>query len=148
MGRLNQFEVAFARPKVFYAGQQVAGDVIIGLTEPVKINSEYSWVLFIQWCTLQRVHQPIITARKRSYGKVMFSHLSVILFTRGGGSMCDVWGRHAWRRGLCVVKGSMWGKGVGVMPGRGRGAYVQEERPLKRAVRILLEYILIWPTIF
>ena len=40
MGRLNRFEVAFARPKVFHAGQPVTGEIIIGMTEPLKINSK------------------------------------------------------------------------------------------------------------
>ena len=59
------------------------------------------------------------TARKRSCGKVVFLHLSVILFTAEA--------RMA--RGACMAK-------VG-------GTCVQERRPLKRAVRILLECILV-----
>ena len=69
------------------------------------------------------------TARKRSCGKVMFLHLSVICSqegVRGKGG----WG-HVWQ-GVCVAEEV-----------HGKGACVQERRPLKRAVRILLECILV-----
>ena len=86
----------------------------------------------------------------------MSSHLSVILFTGGHAWQGRVWwGMHD-RRGLawqgvcvvgevCVARGNMW---QGGMYGRGdmcgRGVCVQEKRSLKRAVRILLECILVY----
>ena len=74
----------------------------------------------------------VITARKRSCGKVMFLHLSVILFTGGGVS---VWG--------VSIQGSLWLQG-GVSDCRGSllGRYLPYSK--ERAVRILLECILVW----
>ena len=63
------------------------------------------------------------------WGKVIFLHLSVILFTRGG-----VPGPRGLLRGGCLLLG-----GGGSAPGGG-GAWW---RPLLRAVRILLECILV-----
>ena len=67
---------------------------------------------------------PFITARKRSWGKVIFLHLSVILFTGG------VPGRRgAWSGGV---------PGPGGVPGGDPPEWL-----LLRAVRILLECILV-----
>ena len=55
----------------------------------------------------------VITARKRSWGKVMFLQVSVILFTGGGtcsGGTCFR-GRFLVPRG-CLVWGSVWSRGV------------------------------------
>ena len=66
----------------------------------------------------------LVTTCKRSCDKVMFLHLSVILFARGS----------------CMA-GGVCGKGVCVAKGR-RGTCVQEKWPLKQEVCILLECIL------
>ena len=60
-------------------------------------------------CKSRSLVNPVVTIRKRSCGKVMFLHLSVILFTNGGmrgGGACMAWwghalhgGGHAWRGG-------------------------------------------------
>ena len=85
----------------------------------------------------------IFTVRKRSCGKVMFSHLSVILFTGGGGA-CVAGGIMA--GGTCMVGSGRFGVAEGMrhegMHGRGRCAW-QERRPLQRTVRILLECLLV-----
>ena len=58
-------------------------------------------------------------------------------------------GGHVWGMGTCMARGECVVEGVrgkrGGMHGRefGGGACVQERRPLKRAVRILLECILV-----
>ena len=52
---------------------------------------------------------PIFTARKRSCGKVMFLHLSVILFT--GGGACVVKVGICMVNGACMVKRGRHGKG-------------------------------------
>ena len=65
---------------------------------------------------------PIVTAHKRSCGKVVFLHLSVILFTGEGG--------HASKQEVMHGRGHVWWACVG-------------RRPLKRAVRILLECFLV-----
>ena len=68
---------------------------------------------------------PIFTARKRSCGKVMFLHLSVILFT--GGGPCVVKVGICMVNGACMVKRGRHGKG-GMHGNRGvcvaRGAHV------------------------
>ena len=62
---------------------------------------------------------PIFTARKRSCGKVMFLHLSVILFTGGGACVVKV--------GICMVNGACMVKrgrhGKGGMHGNGGCAW-------------------------
>ena len=68
----------------------------------------------------------IITGRNEVVAKVIFLHLSVILFTGGacmakGGGMhgkggCMAKGGHAWQRGACMVKGVC---GKGGMCGKG-----------------------------
>ena len=58
----------------------------------------------------------------------MFLHLSVILFTGGGA--------RAWQEGACMAGGVR-------RRGGGEGHAWQERRPLQRAARILLEYILV-----
>ena len=84
----------------------------------------------------------------------MFLHLSVILFT-----VFTVHGKeeHAWWRGGVYTEGGAWERGYawhkcacvakGGMHGKGRHAWqgvcVQERRPLKRVVHILLECILL-----
>ena len=68
--------------------------------------------------TLSSFYRP-----QRSYGKVMFSQASVILFTEGG---------------ACMAEGCVWQGGM-----RGRGRAWQERRPLQRTIRILLECILV-----
>ena len=80
----------------------------------------------------------IFTAHKQSCGKVMFLHLSVTHSVSWGGGACLVkevmhgkWGVYG--EGGHALQGSVHGKG---------GACMQDKRPLKRAVRILLEYIL------
>ena len=78
----------------------------------------------------------IFTARKRSCVKVMFLHMSVILFT--GGVLCPG------RGGLCQG-GSLTG---GLCPGGSlsKGGLCQGDPPpygKEREVRILLEYILV-----
>ena len=87
---------------------------------------------------IPKLEQGIFTARKRSCGKVLFLHPSVILFTGvvHGGEACIAGGMRggvvcAWQR-ACMA-GSMC---VGV-------GGVQERWPLTRAVRILLECILV-----
>ena len=87
----------------------------------------------------------IFTVRNSSCGKVMFLHLSVILFT--GGSMC---GRWACVAGVCVCGGvCAWGhawQGICVAGGCAYGGSMcawQERWPLQRTVRILLECILV-----
>ena len=51
---------------------------------------------------------------------------------------------HVWQ-GRCVWQGAICGKGACMAGGTcGRGVCVQEKRPLKRAVRILLECILVY----
>ena len=63
-------------------------------------------------------------------------------------SFCTQGGR-SWQRRGCVVKGGVharghaWQRGMRGGGGVGGGRYVQERRPLKRAVRILLECILV-----
>ena len=61
---------------------------------------------FLSHMSMIRVYIPLFTVRKRSCGKVMFLHLSVILFTGEGGM---------WRRGcmagVCVVGGDMHARG-------------------------------------
>ena len=52
----------------------------------------------------------IVIASKRSCGKVMFLHLSVILFTRRIEGLCVAKGEHAWQgdmhgRGTCMAGG-------------------------------------------
>ena len=74
----------------------------------------------------------------------MFLHLSAILLTGGhtwqGRVWWDMHGRgHLWQE-RCVWQGGMHGKGDMC----GRGVCVQEKRPLKRAIRILLECILVY----
>ena len=66
----------------------------------------------------------VLPVRKRSYGKVMFLHLSVILFT-----------------GVIRGRGRAW---QGGMRGGGGGRAWQERWLLLRTVRILLEYILVF----
>ena len=80
----------------------------------------------------------------------MFSHLSVGHSVHGGGAcvageackgVCvgDVCGGGMCGSGTCMVGGACMAGGM-----RGRlCAYVQERRPFKRAVRILLECILV-----
>ena len=58
--------------------------------------------------------------------------------THGKGGMCGEW-EHAWQGGMCGGGGA-WQKG-GMHDRELGGACVQERRPLKRAVRILLECI-------
>ena len=72
----------------------------------------------------------LVTARKRSCGKVMFSHLSAILFT----------GRSLSRVGLCKGEGSL---SRGSLP---RGGSLSGSPPYgnQREVRILLECILVF----
>ena len=85
----------------------------------------------------------IFTARKRSCGKIMFLHLSVILFTGGGGGFSVLFVQG----GLCPEGGRSLCKGGGSLR-RGdsiQGFSVRETTPLydkEWAVRILLEYIL------
>ena len=61
-----------------------------------------------------------------------------------GGMYGKGWG-HEWRGGL--HGGGVWqgvhGKGAYMAEVHGKGACMQERRPLKRAVRILLECILV-----
>ena len=73
------------------------------------------------------------TARKRSYGKVMFLYLSVILVT--GGSLSKAGAG-------CLCSGGSLSKGVGTVQGvsvQGDPRTVEE-----RALRILLECILVY----
>ena len=83
---------------------------------------------------IPKLGQGIFTALKRSCGKVLFLHPSVILFTGvvHGGEACIAGGMRGGVVCACMA-GSMC---VGV-----RG--VQERWPLTRAVRILLECILV-----
>ena len=86
------------------------------------------------------IYEKIFTTRKRCCTKVVFLHRSVILFTGGA----------------CVVVGACMGGGKhdGGMCGRGgvcgwggscmAESCMQERRPLKQVVRILLECILVW----
>ena len=93
----------------------------------------------------------VMTVCNSSCRKVMFLHLSVILFMGGGGHVWwgDVHGRgacmvggvcgkggHVWQRG-CAWQGACMVEGV-----HGRGHVWQERRSLQRMERILLEYIL------
>ena len=83
---------------------------------------------------------PFINVRKRSCGKVMFSHLSVSHSVHGGGHAWQgrgVHGRGAYGR-VCVVGGTC-GEGVCIVGGRAW----QERRPLQRTVRILLGCFLV-----
>ena len=52
-----------------------------------KISSDFmiGWSKYCMWWYQIFFHSYIITARKQSCGKVIFLHLSVILFTGGGG---------------------------------------------------------------
>ena len=93
-----------------------------------------------------------ITARKRSCGKVIFLHLSVILFTGGGslsGGLCQ---RGSLSRGALCLGGLSPGrsltKGVSVQGGSLSGEVSVGGRGLtlygkERAVHILLECVLI-----
>ena len=90
---------------------------------------EYEWCWFLNsLADKPTTINHVFTVHKRSCGKVMFSHLSVILFTGG----------HAWWGGACMVGGTCVAGGV-----HGRGHAWQERRPLQRMVRILLEYFLV-----
>ena len=94
----------------------------------------------------------VITARKPSLGQGNIFRRLCQLFCPTGGGVCVVkwgmrgkggWGVHG--KGACLAagvhaRGHAWHGGV---HGKG-GAYVQERWPLKRAVRILLECILVW----
>ena len=64
-------------------------------------------------CLCTESFSVFIAARKRSFGKVMFLHLCVILFTGGGVSVEDLW----------------WG-GLGAVASE--GVSVMETRPLVR----------------
>ena len=64
------------------------------------------------------------------FAKIMFLHLSVILFTRGGG--------RAWQ-GACVVVGVC----RGVCVAGGHAWQIPRDTVNERAVRILLECILV-----
>ena len=90
----------------------------------------------------------LFTARKRSFGKVMFLHLSVILFTWG---VCVRGGGVSVQRVVSVQGVSVQGGG-GFCPGgsfvRGSlsgGGLCQGDTPYskERAVRILLKCILV-----
>ena len=67
-------------------------------------------------------NKQLVTVRKRSCGKAMLLHLSVILFTGGG---------------ACVAGGQYMAGGCG------GGRVWQEIRPLQWTVHILLECILV-----
>ena len=102
----------------------------------------------------------IFTVRKRSYGKLMFSHLSVSYSVHRGGHMCGR-GGHAWQGavhgrgvmhcgagvhgwGACMAGGVCGGGGACMAGGLcGRGHAWQERRPLQWTVRILLECFLV-----
>ena len=65
--------------------------------------------------TLQRMIQVFITARKQSSGKVMFSDLSVTLFTGGGGGLsqsCFLSRRGSLFRGRVCPEGPVRGRGL------------------------------------
>ena len=69
----------------------------------------------------------IVTGRNEVVAKVMFSLVSVILFTGGGmrgkgGGMCGK-GGCAWQRGVCVAKGLCMAKAKGGMCGEGGCAW-------------------------
>ena len=68
---------------------------------------------------------------QRSWGKVIFSQACVILFTVPGPG-------GAWSRGVCA-----WSGGGGCVPGPGGPGGDPPRRLLLRAVRILLECILV-----
>ena len=72
-----------------------------------------------------------ITVRKQSCGKVMFLHLSVILFTEVG-----VYPSMHWARRVCV---SQYALGGGVYHPSGQ----TPPRPLQRRVHVILECILV-----
>ena len=108
----------------------------------------------------------IFTARKRSCGKVMFLQVSVILFTggacsRGGacsqsGGVSAPGGRGVWSGGVpahggcllggCLLLGGVCSGGGASGPGGVPGG--DPPRLLLRAVRILLECILVYYFIF
>ena len=101
-------------------------------------------------CRLFRLLQDlihIITTCNSSCGKVLFSQACVIPSVHRGGTCVEVGGMHGNGRGCAAKGGHAWQRGMCVA----RGACVQEKRPLKRAVRILLEcnlvrIIFVFPT--
>ena len=88
------------------------------------------------------LHVLVITARKRSCGKVTFLHLSVILFTGGSLSGGSLWGGVSVGGSLSRGSLSGWSLSRGSLYG---GVSVRRQPPYgkERTVRILLECILV-----
>ena len=88
------------------------------------------------------IYLVVITARKRSCGKVMFLQVSVILFTGGLPGPRGLPGP-----GGCLVLGGAWSLGVPGPRGVWSGGWVPGGDPLGRlllrAVSIILECILV-----
>ena len=99
-------------------------------------SSEASFTQIVNGAVFVSGILDLFTARKRSLGKVMFLHLSVILFTwgsvSGGGEFCSEG---------CLCPGRFLSRGSSV---RG-GGLCQGDTPYskERAVRILLKCILV-----
>ena len=107
----------------------------MGVTLEVHVG-QATFMQYIQsfWFCFLGVFLLLFTVHKRSCSKVMFLHLSVILFT--GGDLCP--GRSLCRGGVSFQVGSL-SRG-----GEGFSVVVTPRTVEERAVRILLESILLY----